>query len=126
MLGTGDSHVNAHVYIPDKHQSPGAALQSQACRRHASRYVQTCGIKRVWCLNQQVVQAALAEVHHVPFDMLDLTYPCLCSSDVPAGSAVTSQPGSAGTVTFVNGKCTVSVSPCLIVLMSLQHCQHVP
>jgi len=93
---------------------------------HVTKAVQTCDIKFAWLLNQQIVQAALAEVQHVPFDMLVLTRPCLCMSDVTAGSAVTSQPGSAGTVTFVNGKCTVSVSACLAVLMFLQHCQHVP
>ena len=93
---------------------------------HASRLVQTCDIKCAWRLHQQLVQAALATVQDVPFDMLVLTRPCLCVSDVPAGSAVTSQPGSAGTVTFVNGKCTVSVSPCLTVLLFLHYCQHVP
>ena len=101
-------------------------MQAQACCMHASRLVQTCGIKCASCLNQQLVQPALAEVHHVPLDMLILTHLCLRLSDAPAGSAVTSQPGSAGTVTFVNGKCTVSVSPCLTVLMFLQDSQHVP
>ena len=93
---------------------------------HDSRFLQTCGVKCALCLGKQLVQPALAKVHRIFFDMLVLTHPCVCLSDVPAGSAVTSQPGSAGTVTFVNGKCTVSVSPCLTVLMFLQHCQHVP
>lgn len=101
-------------------------MQAPACCMHANRLVQTCGIKCALCLDQQLVQPALAEVHHVTSDTLVLTHLCVSPSDVPAGSAVTSQPGSAGTVTFVNGKCTVSVSPCLTVFVFLQHCQHVP
>jgi len=106
--------------------SVGAARQAQACHMHDSRLLQTFGVNCALCLGKQLVQPALAEVHHIIFDMLVLTRPCVCLSDVPAGSAVTSQPGSTGTVTFVNGKCTVSVSPCLTVLMFLQHCQLVP